>query len=295
MRKAFNDYRYLIHNNEFIGISLGYDFCAEHEWGIRGILNAFKIPEKSKKNLGIKSRTITKCPKNLLFKKEGKYAVLWVAKNSWQTNKIIEKLPDNLMDYKKKLDRDEKWNEKYLEENGEEKDLMLSMWDENGFAIAVKGVNEIQWLEILYNEFKKKNIAITYLNIGGNNPFANSSLSLLIVDKLPMTVIEGFYNTDKKYFGLIEYEKKIGMTKLKENKKGSYGKENYFMACSPRWIDYEDETHREKRKKELKTKYDIQYWINYSDDDHNYGWYTVEEIKKWLSTDGLKLTQVRKG
>jgi hypothetical protein len=63
------------------------------------------------------------------------------------------------------------------------------------------------------------------------------------------------------------------------------------MACSPRWIDYEDEEEREKLKKARNTKYDISYWINYSDDDDNAGWYTVEEIMRWLKSD-KKLTEV---
>ena len=66
------------------------------------------------------------------------------------------------------------------------------------------------------------------------------------------------------------------------------------MACSARWIDYENTKNREQHKTRLKTKYDITYWINYSDDDNNYGHYIVEEIQQWLSTPGLKLTQIRK-
>ena len=63
------------------------------------------------------------------------------------------------------------------------------------------------------------------------------------------------------------------------------------MACSPKWINYEDAEAREKRKKEMNTEYDIMYWINYSDDDNNYGWYTVEQIREWLKGN-KKLTEV---
>ena len=72
MRQAFNDYAIIVddkNDNQFLGIALGYDYCAEHEWGIKGIKRDFGIPEPSKKKMGVKSRTITKC-KNLEFKRE---------------------------------------------------------------------------------------------------------------------------------------------------------------------------------------------------------------------------------
>lgn len=288
MKKAYHDYGIIEHNDEFIGISLGYDFTSEHEWGIKGIRRSFKIPESSKKNMGIKSRTITKYPDNLLFKRKGEYAILWMAYKSWN-NEIFDKIPfDN---YKEDIKRDENWNEKHPDAK-EKKDLIITAWDENSFGVVVKGEKESDWLEYFYEQFKKKKVAITRLSFGGNNPFSNSSLSLVLIDRLPKEVLDGFYSADKEYYDLHDYEKKIGMKKLKEKKKGGYKEENYFMACSPRWIDYEDKVEREKSKKKLNTKYDITYWINYSDDDDNYGHYTVEEIKKWLSTDGLKLKEL---
>jgi len=76
MRKAFHDYGLLEHEEEFVGVSLGYDYCAEHEWGIKRMKELFAIPESTKDNLGIKCRTITNCPDRLSFKKDGNYALL---------------------------------------------------------------------------------------------------------------------------------------------------------------------------------------------------------------------------
>jgi hypothetical protein len=44
-----------------------------------------------------------------------------------------------------------------------------------------------------------------------------------------------------------------------------------FLACSPKWIDYEDSEAREEQKVKMNTKYDIVYWVNYTDSDDNYG------------------------
>lgn len=83
-----------------------------------------------------------------------------------------------------------------------------------------------------------------------------------------------------------KYEIQIGMAKLKEeqliirrNSNGKKGK--YWLACSPRWID-------EPIQKKMGTEYLIAYWVNYGDDE-TYGLFTVEQIKKWLTTPDLKL------
>lgn len=94
-------------------------------------------------------------------------------------------------------------------------------------------------------------------------------------------------NFERNEENLEKYETKIGMSRIKEEQKtirrnsnGSKGK--YWMALSPKWID------NENWKKRLKTKFEIAYWVNYGDDEV-YGWFSVEQIKKWLTTPDLKL------
>lgn len=81
----------------------------------------------------------------------------------------------------------------------------------------------------------------------------------------------------------------IGLWKLKEEQlqlrrqtNGTKGK--YWMALSPKWID-------EDRKKTTKTEYEIGYWVNYGD-NNTYGWFTVEQIIKWLTTPELQLSEL---
>lgn len=93
-------------------------------------------------------------------------------------------------------------------------------------------------------------------------------------------------NFERNKENLQKYEMKIGLYHLKEeqltirrNTNSKDGK--YWMACSPRWIDKES-------KGRLNTEFDIAYWVNYGDDE-TYGLFTVEQIKQWLTTPGLKL------
>lgn len=48
MRKAYSNVFFITEGEKkFIGVSLGYDYCAEHEWGIKGIRNGLCMPSES--------------------------------------------------------------------------------------------------------------------------------------------------------------------------------------------------------------------------------------------------------
>lgn len=298
MRRAYQDYSILRDEDGFIGFALGHDYCAEHEWGIKEMKRLFGIPESSEKCMGIDARTITICPETLLFHEKTvnkrQYAILFTAYKYAGLDKNIDDLiPRDLNGYVNDL----KWHKEYSEKhpNSPKKDNMMSAWSESGFGIAVMGKEEVAYLKELYQAFKNKNVVIATINLSLNNPFSRSSLSLLIKDRLPEYAVKDTYLADKEYYDRENYEKSIGMKDIiaKYGNKNGYGKKNYFMACSPKWIDYVSETDRAEKKKKYNTKYDILYWINYSDDDNNCGYYTVEEIREWL-TGNKKLTEIRK-
>ncbi len=276
MRRATSNFSVIKDENIFYGISLGYDYCAEHEWGIEKMRKDLGIGTNPDV-LGLENRIVTK-NNSVIFKKDEKQALLT---NHLPWRKTVEEvtlkdLTPNDLSYVSQFSKD-----------------LATAWDGEHFCIIVSGEENINHLENLYNQFKNNNVAITRIN-SEIPAFSNASLCVLIADRLPQKSIDGMYAVDKAAKDLVDYEAEIGLTKLKEETRNGYKKEKYYCACSPRWINYENPEAREKTKEKLGTKYDIQYWINYSDDDDNYGYYTVEEIKKWLSTPGLKLTHIRK-
>ena len=298
MRRAYNDYGTIVIDDKFIGISLGYDFAAEHEWGIDGIKRRFGMPELTKKTLGVAARSITKSIDNLVFKKETykkkKFAILYTGYYYRTLEESEKNIPRDLENYKKdilwQIERDEKHQSKHRET----KDPVVTAWSGDDFGVGVMGIDEVSYLEELYEALNNNNIVITHINITPDNPFSNSALSVLIKDKIPQNFIDAMYNADKEHQDRIDYEKKIGMTKIKEKygKKNGYKEHGYYIACSAKWIDYDDKENREKEKEKYDTKYDIIYWINYSDDDDTHGWFRVEDIKKWL-TGKKKLSEIR--
>jgi len=315
MRKASSDYAMIVSDCIFLGIALGYDYCAEHEWGIKDIKQRFNIPEGGRKNMGVKSRSITKNIPNLVFKKETykkkKFAILYTGHQYWREGEE-NPIPRDLENYKKDIDWRVEFDKKHPSDHRPAKDLMVTAWDGRGFGVGVMGENEVKWLEELYEAFNNKNVVIAIINHRATNPFAGSSLSLMIKDRLPEEISDMMYDADKQHYDREDYEKKTGVPKLKERNKKLRQKENermskkghwidgnlyghnhgYYLACSAKWISYDDDEQREAKKKEYHTDYDIMYWINYSDDDSTHGYFSVEEIKEWLGGK-KKLSEIR--
>lgn len=303
MRRAYNDYGLIVIDNKFIGVSLGYDYCAEHEWGIRELKDMFGIPDSSKGNMGVKSRTITKNP-TLIFRngnyQGAKHAALFTGYR-WRSDEENAKYtPSDFVDYPKRIlsdvEGDINWNRNKhnTKLQKEVREPVITAWSSNDFGIAVLGDQETEYLGELYEAFKANNVTIAVTNLRAKNPFAGSALCLLITDRIPQETLDQMYNADKEYYDREDYEEKIGMKKIidKFGNKNGYQGLHYFMACSPKWISYDNAEAREEQKAKYGTQYDIMYWVNYSDDDNNFGWFTVEEIREWLTGD-KKLKQIK--
>ncbi len=90
---------------------------------------------------------------------------------------------------------------------------------------------------------------------------------------------------EKNEENLKKYEIQIGIAKLIEEqlllRKESNGeKGKRWVVLSPKWM-ISSPTERD-------TEYEIGYWVNYGD-NNTYGWFTVEQIIKWLTTPDLQL------
>ena len=64
MRHA-NDAEVMKIDDKLVGFNLGADFCAEHEWGIKGIVREFGVDGNK---VGIDGRMVTVVPKSLIYK-----------------------------------------------------------------------------------------------------------------------------------------------------------------------------------------------------------------------------------
>jgi len=272
MRKAYNDVSIVRDenkNNQLIGISLGYDFCAEHEWGIKGIKEEFGIYHDK---IGIDGRSITKG--SVIYKEKSDLALI---RNSDNFNVSYYKLDEQDFDECLPYDLKHLDNKKEIQ----------TAWAEDDFCV----VGPIDVIKELKEAFDNKNICFATIN--SMPAFGGTSLCILIKDRVPQEAVDQMVYADNKAKDLIKYEEKIGITKLKNKVfKSVYSndfdinKHKYWMALSPKWINYKNECPENKEKN--KTEYDIKYWVNYGDNE-TYGWFTVEQIKKWLENPKVRL------
>jgi hypothetical protein len=279
MRRASNDCGFIIEDDTFFGVSLGYDYCAEHEWGIEKMKSALRIPSLTKSTIGLKSRTINlKKPENIfVYIEDGKYTYFFMGKKWHWEEKCNEDIPSYV------LKKEEfKWI-------SVDKDQIITAWSDDQFGILVKGKNERKYIKELYDASLKNKIAITHINLQGKNPFANASLSILLVDKLPVDVIKEMEDADKQVIALEKIKTKLNMQKRLEET-GKFG--NFSLIyCGPKFINYgASKKELNELKNQYNTKHEVRYWLNSSD---VYGWFTVEQLEKFIKDKNIQIEDLK--
>lgn len=249
MRHA-NDAEVIKIKNKLIGFNLGADYCAEHEWGIKGIVREFQIDATK---IGIDKRMITVMPKSLVYTEtvyEGmKCYLLVLIPYCYQE--------DDLKITKDDLRRWELYSYQ-LETTG-----ITTAWDERSFAILVtnKYKNE---LKELYNAFVNLDVAV---GISDSELFKNGGLNFCIKSNLSKEIIQSIKDADLDYLALQNAVKKTGIEDILKKAGCKY------FALSPRWAD--------------SNKNEVIFWLNPMEQNkNNYGWFTVADLKDWAKGKG---------
>lgn len=179
MRRAYKGACLLMNGEVFYGVSLGWDFCAEHEWGVRKIYEAFGIPNVSKDAVGADARTITEVPEKVLrfFKDiDGVDYLIFSQMFLWMKEvELVKERLDGAIDSRRTID-------------GE----LATAWDEGEFGVRTPTGGG---LEELYEAFLKKDLMI-YLAPRGN-PFANRSLVVAIRSRVPKEILDAIRMADE--------------------------------------------------------------------------------------------------
>jgi len=205
MRQSRNN-EMLVVDGKLVGVNLGADYCAEHEWGIKGIRSTFGIDVTK---VGVDQRKISKTTDRLV----------WLDKILFNPKNKKEKTKWSGFYLKKYLDDDH-----YFDGYPYSTDL-YTQWDEGGFCAVASSDEKIAQLKQIYEAFAKNDIVIW---LGGGGPFQNAGLAIAIASHLPQEVVDGWHQHD------IEHNKLMAdflATGIKE-KLEKAGKR--YFALSPR-------------------------------------------------------------
>jgi len=274
MRIAMNDYNIIEENGEFIGVFLGFDFVAEHEFGIKGLNKLLSIEQvdidnqkrKIKKHqLGVNARRV----RSTNFTKLDNFTFKGNEYSFLATTYVAKK--ENIADYISNSFG--VYMETMIERNG-----LATAWSDSEFCIVMPKENH-NILEDLYENMKNKNVILSTFH--GESPFSNPSLGLLKIDKLPEKVKDDMLKRDIDSIHLSIADDKTGIKdKLKAKQKE--WEEAYPFSNSTPW-DYIALLPRF-------SKGNIIYWLNPSNQDLvSSGWYKVKDLEKWIEQKPCKI------
>lgn len=269
-------------NGQIYAISLGADFVAEHEWGIKQTYRSFGInPENIGKNpIGVDSRLVTRRPEHMRLtehkvrKRPGNYSVGWKG--------VLLMMGSHYR--RSDEDADPKELREMYDSPGRDDDQMplSTAWSDGDFAIFARKDDEIQFLRDLDEAFTNLDVVIW---LGGGGTFRNSGLCFGIRSRLPKEMIDEFENADNYQIILEQADAATGIKdRLKaareEADRGQYPKPFGYFALSPQLIN-------EEMQEQRGTTHPVIYWLNPNDQQNvNFGWFTVEELDQWIAGEG---------
>lgn len=189
MRQGYNNSIIYTDDRDFLGVNLGSDYCAEHEWGTNKIKLKFGINGSL---LGIDGRKVSKVPNNLAWienyrlMKNPRDNRLWCG---IYFDYDIEKPYVNAVSYDDKCD-------------------LISAWDGSSFAVISCNQQNVKLLKQLYNAFQNNDVLMW---LGGGGVFKNCGLCFGIASKFPKQIADEWMCKDIENNKLMSEFKSTGI------------------------------------------------------------------------------------
>lgn len=267
MRRAYNG-QFVFVGDTFMGVCLGADYVSEHEWGIKGLKQAFGIKEydvRDTSKVSVARRAITNVPDELALStitvNGSKIWVLYYDRSLWG-DELTADYVNRILDLTPKFE-------------GGIKQIFSAAWDERSFAIASD--NE-KLMTDLYESIKKKDCVV---GLFGGGVFKNAGLSIYIASAISDDIANSWKDSDESAAKLYLASDETGIrAKIDENNKkyGVFSSPTGYFALSPRF--YYPELDK-------KTAHPVVYWLNPEQQhNNNYGIFTVEELEQWIEGKG---------
>lgn len=281
MRQAFNDVGWLTnpqdaseHPGAVFGFSLGYDFAAQHEYGVPFLREALGLPDGGVP-VGIEDRTMTKVPDCLGFveyehrsadrrsKRTMPAALLHCSDHARYVAEEVRNTPSLLA---KSMDAEFIWD--FVKDKGlyrsAEHDVVCAWAGREGFAIHVRGAENVSRLRELHEALLAKKVSLADPVIVG---FSRKALALVMHEKLPTAVVQSVREKDEAYLRLQQAAQATGVEEVLR----AAGLD--WRALRPEWVG--------------DTEGRLKFWLNSGTHrDNHYGWFSEQELRQWAQGYG---------
>lgn len=278
MRRATRDTAILTEGKDFVGWNLGYDGCAEHEWGIRPLARSLGM-EYPRVGLGLNARKITAAPFVLFRERKLRLkrvrgldtpspasipaATLLVTSDDWFFNSVTSSektFVERLVKGEAALhflpgDPDYK----------ESRHAAVAAWGEHGFVLNVIGERNVACLKKLADAFQRFDIVIDQ---NGRGFGGRGGLAVVILSAVSQRVAEEVLASDIAHKQLLDAVAATGI----EGRLTAAGRGWY--ALMPRWWGEDDQRV-------------LKFFLNPREQRRfNHGWFTVAELDEWACGEG---------
>jgi len=251
------------HEGSFMGVNLGADFTAEHEFGIKQLNEC----------LGIQDRIVMGMDRYRVGKVAEGVITLMEEKN--ETALVIEQ-PSTWRKRDKINDVSRELTFSYYDDSLD----FATAWDEGSLGIRVKGENNIKKLKRIHEALLNGDAAVW---LGGGHVFDNAGLVIGIISLIPQAMKDTMKAAHEDHAKLRAASEKCGIKQRIDAINEDFRKKNPhcydtplgYFALSPSW------------KTNSKSKHPVVYWLNPRQQDKvNYGWFTVEQLEQWIEGEG---------
>jgi hypothetical protein len=269
MRRTFNnigfikDYDRMYASDGLCGVSLGFDFCAEHEWGMRELTQLLGIDLNDTNKIGI-DRFKVKNGKEVCLVENDLGEVFMFSSNigSWRyLDATADVKLENVLGPKCYLNSELLSLRRRAKEDGQ---ALVAAWDKKSFLVMVSGKEYGDNLKKIHQMFLDGKMTCKSLDVEG---FRSGGLVFVNIDSFTKDELDEFGAEDESKQRLAKAVHKTGIEdRLKET--GC----RYF-ALSPKWNN-DEET-------------EIIFWLNPAEQRiHNCGWFTLADLEDWIDNKG---------
>lgn len=269
-------------NDVVIGVVLGANYTAEHEMGIRPLLQTLNIDPDAR---FLEGRSMTApCSeryKQLGYQKTNTYYP-GGGKRIKATEKALALVP--LSGFGSEADTAKMHGDRYTQDAD-----LAGAWDGREFCLIGWTDKGHASVRLIAEGLEQGDLAV-WLGGNGGNPFARSGLVIARTSMVPTEQRETMRQADQAQLDLTAAAEatgihakltKINMAQVDTSRRFAFQERpRGYHALRPRMIDKDEMTKR-------KTKHPVIFFLNpFAQERYNHGWFTVEDLEQWIAGTG---------